>query len=340
MRARLQYEGGARQESRMIRDKRRTLDKAVLYSYQSGDISKIPHDLTTLEAIEQIKGSLTEEEQKIKDELLQESLHYRRALINPDKVKQDYDEKILSVPFECGIGPGDIIKWQDTNTYWLSYLPQLSEDAYYRSSLRRCRYQITWKDEENNIHRTWAAIRGPVETRIESIHRQETIVDIPNLSLNILVPRTEATLKMFKRYSRFIFDDVCWLIEAHDTISMENVIQVSAVENYINTQTDDIENDLVNGLIISKDEDIRPNEEVYITGESLIEPSFVYSYTIVGINDGFWSIKNDCPTVQIISIENNTINLKWNSMKSGQFTLVYENELTTIEKNIRVDSLF
>ena len=340
MRARLEYNGGIRQEDRMIKAKRRTLDKAVLYSYQGCDIAKIPHQLTVLEAREQLNGSLTKEEQSQKTLLELESTHYRRALINPDKIKEDYDEKILSIPYECGIHPGDIIQWRETNTYWISYLPQLTEDAYYRSGLRRCRYQITWKDEDGKIHRTWAAIRGPVETKINTISKGGLMTDTPNLTLNILVPRTEATLAAFKRYSRFIFADLCWEVQASDTISIEGTLEINAMENYINKHEDDQENDIVNGLIISPIESEDPEGEVYISGKSIIEPGFEYEYTIVGADNGSWLVDNDCPMVEVIEMDVDSIKVKWKNYKSGRFKLLYETEFTTLEKLIIVESLF
>jgi hypothetical protein len=92
MRKRLEYRGGEAQQDRMIKDKRKTLDRAVLYSYQGAKVRKL--------------GSETVE----------------RALINRDKTKQDYDDKILSIGYEFGYTPGDIFEWVNTNTYWLIYL--------------------------------------------------------------------------------------------------------------------------------------------------------------------------------------------------------------------------
>ncbi|MCM1323983.1 MAG: hypothetical protein NC218_07465 [Acetobacter sp.] len=39
-----------------------------------------------------------------------------RALINPDKVKQDHDDKILSIDYAAGFRPGDVFTWEGTNT--------------------------------------------------------------------------------------------------------------------------------------------------------------------------------------------------------------------------------
>jgi hypothetical protein len=45
-----------------------------------------------------------------------------RALINPNKLKQDYDDKIISIGFEYGFKCGDVFEWVGTKTHWLIYL--------------------------------------------------------------------------------------------------------------------------------------------------------------------------------------------------------------------------
>lgn len=341
MRMRLMYEGGIRQEDRMIKSKRRTLDKAVLYSYQACDISEIPYELTTLLNREKIVG-LTQEESQKKEELQIVSQRLMRALINPDKLKQDYDNKILSVPYECDIRNGDIIRWAGTNTYWLVYLSELTEDSYFRSGLRRCRYQISWKDDSGKIQSTWAAIRGPVETKINTISKSDLMLDTPNLTLNILLPQNEYTLKMFQRYSRFLFAGLCWQVQAPDSISMDGVIEVNAMENYINDFKDDSTNELVDGLVITKVKDEENSSGInFITGTSLIEPTFEYEYKVnSALQGGKWSIKNNCKFVKIISQTKDSIVLKWDSTKSGKFSLIYTLKDNVLEKEIIVDSLF
>lgn len=124
MRKRLDQHGGVPQQKRMIRDKRRTLDRAVLYSYQGALIKKI--------------GSTSEV----------------RALINPNKLTTDYDNKILSVGFEHNFKPGDVFQWLNTDTYWLIYLRDLTELAYFRGEIRKCRFMISWRDEQGNVYTT------------------------------------------------------------------------------------------------------------------------------------------------------------------------------------------
>lgn len=66
---RLSYMGGANQQNRMFEDKLRTLKRAILYSYQAATA------------------------------VLKDGREFR-CLINPDKNKPDYDNKILSIPYK------------------------------------------------------------------------------------------------------------------------------------------------------------------------------------------------------------------------------------------------
>jgi len=74
-----------------------------------------------------------------------------RALVNPNKLTMDYDNKILSVGYEYDYKPGDIFKWLNTDTYWIVYLQDLTELAYFRGDIRKCRYTISWKSENGEV---------------------------------------------------------------------------------------------------------------------------------------------------------------------------------------------
>jgi hypothetical protein len=109
----------------MINDKLRGLKKALLYSYQAATA------------------------------ILTDGREFR-CLINPDKNKPAYDNKMLSIPYkdiclnkprvgkttegeeEIGIKTGDVFTWKETDTHWLVYLEYIEEDAYFRSEIRRC----------------------------------------------------------------------------------------------------------------------------------------------------------------------------------------------------------
>ena len=307
MRARLDYEGGTAQQDRMIRDKRKTFDRTVMYSYQGADV--------------RIPGS----DQSFK------------ALINPNKNKPDYDDKVLSVGFESGFIPGTVFEWERTGTKWLIYLQDLTELAYFLGDIRRCSYEIMWEDPvTKQQHITYAAVRGPVETKINFIQKNGISVDTPNHSLNIMLPKTEDTVKYFKRYSKFylrgILDTdsmICWRVEAFDSISTPGILEITAVEYYSNEFEDDIEQGIAGGLVA------KPIEvESKIKGEGFIKPRLEYTFTYDGEEESSWSFDAALPIKA--SIDGKTITLSWEKGYKGQFDLSYGN--TT--RAIVVESLF
>ena len=324
MNERLLAAGGFPQQNRMIRDKRHSLDQATKYSYQAALIKKcLPHE---------------EIEEKMPV----------RALINPNKLKQDYDDKIVSIGFEHGFHSGDVFKWCNTGSYWLIYLQDLEELAYFRGQIRRCSYIIDWLDEDGNIQSTYAAIRGPVETKINFIEAHHRSIDVPNLSLNILMPKNEETMHKFVRYSKFYLQDadspdnkICWGVEATDSISTPGILEVVAVEYYGNETTDDIENGLVDAFVKVPEDPNPDNSEkiLFITGETFIKPKKEYTYSMGCKIKGEWYCKDKVP-VKIEPFEDENgftcATVKWFSAYSGQFVLCFNN----YEKTIVVESLF
>lgn len=67
-----------------------------------------------------------------------------RCLINNNQsgLKSDYDKKYISIPFDSGLDAGDTFECLDDNTHWMIYLPILTETAYLRSEIIRCRYTL------------------------------------------------------------------------------------------------------------------------------------------------------------------------------------------------------
>lgn len=337
MAKRLMSAGGFAQQQRMIKDKRHSLDQATKYSYQAAWVRKC---------------AATEVETKQEKNILPPV----RALMNPNKLKQDYDDKVISIGFEHKFNCGDVFEWCNTGTYWLIYLQDLDELAYFRGDVRRCTYQIPFMmDDELNV--VYVANRGPVETKIDYIQKHTISVDNPNYSLNLLIPKNEKTLKFFKRYQKFYIwpedgsvYDACWRVEAVNNISMTGVIEVNAVEYYANEFTDDRDAGLADAFkmpdpilkrkIIDKNED--NNKILNIVGETFIKPKKEYDFNLNIKNiRGTWKIEGNDVPVQIISEGINdkgfaTIKLKWDSTYSGQFDLVYG----TSRKTIVVESLF
>lgn len=326
--------GGFAQQDRMIKDKRRSLDKATLYSYQAAWVKRQIYDFTpTMEGVKEADPV--------------------RALINPNKVKADYDEKIISIGFENKFAPGDVFEWCNTGTYWLIYLQDLTELAYFRANVRRCSYEIQWKDDNGVLQRTYVALRGPVETKIDYIQKNGISTDKPNYSLNLLIPKNTITLKKFKRYSKFYLqglvegeDNVCWRVEAIDSFSSPGILEVNAVEYYANEQEDDTENGFV-GDLIAKPIDPNGSENKEIIGETFIKPKKEYIYSIDSSLYGDWYVSSNQYPIKMEPFTSEdgktSVKIKWNSSYSGQFDLWFgdaDGPLLDYKKTIVVESLF
>ena len=303
--------GGYRQQERMIHDKKCALDRAVHFAYQAAEIERLG-DNNPLRI---------------------------RALINPNQLKPDYDDKILSVDFKHNFAPGQIFTWLGTNTNWIIYLQDLTELAYFKGDIRKCNYQIRWENENGEIESTWVALRGPVETKINFIQKNGISLDTPNHSIHILMPKNDATLKQFQRYGKFYLynadnqtKDICWRVEAVDTLSMPGILEITALEYYTNIFEDDVENGVAGGLIV---EPTAPDlSHSLIEGDSFIKPKREYVYTYSGPNSGEWYIDKKYPVKYIV--DGKKITLTWDQTYSGQFELCYDN----LSRIIVVESLF
>ena len=330
----LKYNGGIPQQDRMIKDKRRSLDRALKYSYQGAFIKKVDDSAVPWG----FRPVGTDETTQI------------RALINPNKLKPDYDDKIISVPFEHGFKAGDVFEWCNTDTKWLITSQNKTELAYFRGDIRRCNYLLRWLDEEKNVHECYAATRGPVETKINFIQKQGISVDTPNHSLNILMPKRKDVLEYFKRYKKFYlqsslyeedpdnqYEDfqICFRVEAVDWVSTPGVFEMTAVEYFANEHEDDIEAGLV-GALIPKVQEVE-NSTHTIKGPTFIKPLQEVEYKYIGMFKTGFVVDSRYPVELKIDEEDATkCTIKWTSTQSGQFELHCSGKTQTIV----VESLF
>lgn len=304
MQERLRARGGTVQQARMIKDKKEALKRAIKYSYQGAQVQAVGKSEPAV------------------------------ALINPNTVKQDYDDKIISIDFGYGYSVGTVFEWLNTGTKWLIYLQDLTELAYFKGDIRKCNYEIKWEDN-GEIYTTYAALTGPSEKKLESAVKEGISIDSPNYSLHFYIPNNEQTIKRFDRYAKFYLQGLptCWRIEAIDKISMPGILEVYAYEHYANEHEDDIEQGLVGDLIV---EPILP-EKTDILGETFIKPKKVYEYEYVGkqLTAGEWNWNKKLPIKA--DIDGTKITIKWDATYNGQFVLSFGEE---VAKTIVVESLF
>ena len=299
-----------RQHNRMVIDRRRGMHRALLYSYQAAWVKKDSEE---------------------------EETQYVRALMNPDKVKFDYDEKIISVDWEHGFKPGDTFEWgKGTNSHWIILKPEDTELAYLRANCRRCKYLVAVDPETHDEFGQWAAIRGPVETKLNTIQKAGIVANVPNLTLDIYMADTERNRRTFERYKRFEYDGRYWQVQAPDFISTPGVFEIQAEEDY------ECHNDEM-FLRADEFEELVPDDVNEIIGDRQIKPlePHLYSYKFKEpLAEWYVTLpaeKNkEIDDVLDYKIFGNKMRVTWTAMRGGQFILHYGDT----ERTITVESLF
>lgn len=300
LKSRLQYEGG-NQGQRMEMHKLRTLKKALLYSYQAETAR------------------------------LEDGREFR-CLINPDNLKPDYDNKILSIPYrdiclnkprvgkitegeeETGIKPGDVFEWVEDNSFWIVYLRYPEETAYFRADIRKCESEVDINGKKYKVY-----VRGPVETTIQWNQKKGDEWNDINYSLIIYVTKNEDTLAFFHRFQKVEIDGNMWEVKTVDPYHGDGVIEVNLGEWYNNT----IEKEIMQ-------EPIEPEPEidknsVYIEGPREVSAfDMNCKYIIRNAGGGTWSIDSRKGLIRAQDPTSAVLDIVYG--KSGSFNLSYTTE--------------
>lgn len=234
-----------------------------------------------------------------------------RCLINPDKLKEDYDQKEISIEFESGLKEGDTFLWDRTNSHWIVFLQQFTEEAYFRAQIRRCDYQI---DIDGTKY--WTYLRGPMETDIQWKTKHNISFNELNYSLLMYIPKNEQTMSFFERFKIIKFDNRNWEVQVVDRYSQRGVIEVSLMEYFNN----DMEDAVVGPEIVQPD-----TEQPYIDGPQVVN---VYdtdlTYEIKNTTSGFWAVNSN--KVKITNSNETQCVIDILTGKSASFILTYKRE--------------
>ena len=301
---RLLYHGG-KGEDRIIKGKLDSLRKALLYSYQAETL-------------------VINEEKEF------------RCLINPDNLKPDYDNKILSIPYEdvclnsprigtttqgrekIDIKPGDVVKWKETDSYWLIYLQYIEENAYFRADMRRCTEYV-----EINGNKYWIYLQGPEETTIQWNQKANVSWNDMNYSLFAYITKNEETLDYFHRFTKIKINGKTWQVMAVDQYAADGVIELALKEWFENSIED--ENAAEEAPIPETPEP----DAVYIEGPAQVYPYSVVEYSIVNKTGGIWSVDNK--KINILSSDDTSIKLEIMTGRSGEFNLSYDDVVLNVQ---------
>lgn len=261
-----------------------------------------------------------------------------RCLINPSRLTEQFDKKVISIDFESGIEEGTVFWWDRTNRYWLVNLQQHTEEAYFRGIITKADAII-----DVDGHPYWVTLRGPVETAtIWSLKHGWTWNDL-NYSMAIQITKDSRTIDYFSRHNvikmKLTYPDAetgeeleewhNWKVVATDKYSSERVIDVYLKEWYDNEAEDAME-----PVEISEPDPMTPHIE---------GPAICYafdtnlSFSIVGLSNGKFVVNSS--KVKISSADDKSCLIDILASKSTSFILSYEKEDgTKIEKNVEVKS--
>lgn len=343
MQKRLNVRGGTDQWTRMREDKLRSLQKALLSSYQSAVVQKydvkkdsLANNLVSIITLLQDQQELSDSQRAILDQLEQEytflsddrtSLEYIndlqnivdslvtaeplfRCLINHDKLKVDYEDKIISIPFyEPAIGQvdpvqtnfhnGTVFKWVHGNkeewtpdTYWIVYMQYSEETAYFRAQIRKAdqEIEIITIDQEGNessvTYRGW--MTGPNETTaLWNVKKNVTWNDL-NYTKLLYITKDEDTLAFFQRFDRIIINGKPWEVQAYNesystskTAGTDTgIIRVALKETY--TSADQFVKETLDAAAQAKADKTQydaTHTDARIDGPTIVKPYDVLTFT-------------------------------------------------------------
>ena len=386
------------QWTRMREDKLRSLRKALYYSYQAAicqpysasDDAMVKNIVAIITAI-QDKVEPTESQIHFLEELEQqyEELaevaieygrtsteyiaelekviadkegNYFRCLINHDKLKVDYEDKIISIPYaentvsidpvvdnddyvETNFHNGTVFKWVHGNkqewvpdTYWIVYMQYSEETAYFRGEIRKADEEITIVvinddgEEEERTYRGW--MTGPNEETTMWNVKKGVVWNDMNYTKKLYITKDPDTLAFFQRFDRVIINGQPWEIQAYNDnygSSSSNVesgiIRVALKETYTSTAQQ------------IRDMDAREQAtDATITGPDVLSPYDEVVYTtnseIVGAE---WSVSIADEGIISYSVVDNKLKIVVNTTKAYRqgFTIQYGD----LKKKITIKSL-
>ena len=366
MQRRLQVRGGTDQWTRMREDKLKGLKKALLYSYQSAIVQKydvkkdsLANNIISIITLLQDQQTLNESQQALLDALEEEysflsedrtSLIYIndlnnivdsltsaqplfRCLINHDKLKVDYQDKIISIPFyeppvgnvdpiETQFHNGTVFKWVHGNkedwtpdTYWIVLMQYSQETAYFRAQIRKADEQIeiividSQGNEESVTYRGW--MTGPNETTAMWNVKKDLVWNDLNYTKLLYITKDEDTLAFFQRFDRIIINGKPWEVQAYNESystsksagADSGIIRVALKEAY--TSTNQFINQTLQDLEEAQEKQAQYDEEhtePRIDGPSIAKPYDILTFKAKNFNSQEEWTLYDSPLANIAQV--------------------------------------
>ena len=261
-----------------------------------------------------------------------------RCLINPSRLTENFDKKVISIDFDSGMQEGTVFYWDRTEKYWIVNLQQHTEEAYFRGIINRCDYEI---DVDGTPY--WISLTGPSETDTIWNEKHGIAWNDLNYSMKGIITKNSQTVNYFTRHEviklKLSYPDVDtgetieewhrWKVVATDKYSSDNVMEIYLKEWYDNELEDEM----------------RPVEE---DSPSLMQPHIEgpaschvfdtdLSYSIVGLNNGEFVVNSN--KVKIKNMTETSCLIDILTTKASSFEILYNvNGETKAKLNVIIKS--
>jgi len=305
LKERINYNGGPMQEQRMNLDKLRSLKKALWYSYQA------------------------------QTAILTDNREFR-CLINHDKLKEDYDDKIISIPYDdiclnaadlelptdveqhIGMKVGDVFTWKETDTRWIIIQEILEENAYFRGTIRKAEDEVII-----NGHPYYGYLG---KWSKEALWHTKGLNSWSEMGYEVVlyITKNEETEDFFHRFQKVAISDRLWEVQMVNDITSDTMLIIYLKETFTNefepmynntTDNNDSQEEE------TEDENNEINIEPTILGNDTVSPFDNATYTIENAGGGNWILSNT--KAKIVSETENSINILIVSAKSGSIEIKY-----------------
>ena len=248
-----------------------------------------------------------------------------RCLINPSRLTENFDKKVLSIDFDAGIKEGSVFYWDRIKQHWIVNLQQHTEEAYFRGDIHRCEFAI-----EINGNTYWTSLKGPSEESLDWTSKHNIVFNDLNYTMAIQITKDSRTMKYFDRFAIIKLKNSYLDLELGQVVEEEHRWQVVATDKWSNNGVIDVylkeyaDNAMENAAV--QPEIVQPDiEQPYIDG-----PQFVYvydtfvQYSIKNATNGKFVVNSS--KVKVVESNENSCIMDITTGKSGKFDIVYQRE--------------
>ena len=173
-----------------------------------------------------------------------------KCLISGINTQPKIEKKSFSTLTENNCDVGEVLYWVRRNSRWIITDMEETEKSIFQGYINQALYHLKWLDKETGtIYDEWACTKGPEETTIPDGVKHNIKYDNLNQSLYLMMPKYSDGMDLLDRYFELFVNGRKWKIQSTDRYSYDKLVTLQLVESLINEDTDDTENEIVDGKI-------------------------------------------------------------------------------------------